>query len=114
MDASKARTLLQAERAEVATLLGQTEQSAKIADQASDIPEDFGDAGLPLTEELDEQAVAGELRERLDAIDRALGRIDAGTYGRSVRSGEPIPDARLEADPAAELTIEEARAAARR
>jgi DnaK suppressor protein len=36
-----------------------------------------------------------------------------GTYGRSVRSGEPIPDERLEADPAAELTISEARAAER-
>ena len=28
--------------------------------------------------------------------------------GRSVRSGAPIPDERLEADPAAELTVEEA------
>jgi RNA polymerase-binding transcription factor DksA len=27
----------------------------------------------------------------------------------SVRSGEPIPDERLEADPAAELTVEEQR-----
>ena len=40
-------------------------------------------------------------------------RLDDGTYGRSVRSGEPIPDERLEADPAAELTISEARAAER-
>jgi DnaK suppressor protein len=50
------------------------------------------------------------LRARLDAIDRALHRLDEGTYGRSTLSGEPIPDERLEADPAAELTIEEARA----
>jgi DnaK suppressor protein len=53
------------------------------------------------------------MRNRLDAIERALRRLDEGTYGRSVRSGEPIPDERLEADPAAELTIEEARAAER-
>jgi DnaK suppressor protein len=39
-----------------------------------------------------------------------MARLEAGTYGRSVRSGQPIPDERLEADPAAELTIEEARA----
>jgi len=32
-----------------------------------------------------------------------------GTFGRSVRSGAPIPDDRLEADPAAELTVEESR-----
>jgi RNA polymerase-binding transcription factor DksA len=30
-----------------------------------------------------------------------------GTYGYSIRSGLPIPKARLEADPAAELTLEE-------
>jgi DnaK suppressor protein len=111
MDESRARALLRAERAEVATLLRQTQDAVRIDDQASDIPEDFGDAGLPLTEEANDAAVAGRLRDRLDAIDRALARLEAGTYGRSVLSGRPIPDQRLEADPAAELTIEEARAA---
>ena len=71
---------------------------------------DEGDAALPLTENADDEAVAAELRDRLATIDRALGRIEAGTYGRSVLSGQPIPDERLEADPAAELTVEEARA----
>ena len=33
--------------------------------------------------------------------------LAAGTYGRSIWSNEPIPDERLEADPAAELTVEE-------
>ena len=113
MDEGRARAMLRAERAEVATLLRDTEEAARIDDQASDIPEDFGDAGLPLTEEANDEAVAGSLRERLDAIDRALARLDAGSYGRSVLSGKPIPDERLEADPAAELTIEEARAATR-
>lgn len=110
MDERKARELLRAERAEVATLLRDTEDAAKIADQASDIPEDYGDAGLPLTQEANDEAVAAQLRDRLGAIDRALARLEAGTYGRSVLSGKPIPDQRLEADPAAELTIEEARA----
>jgi len=111
MDESRARELLQAERAEVATLLRDTQEAARVDDQASDIPQDFGDAGQPLTAEANDEAVASQLRERLEAIDRALGRIEAGTYGRSVLSGKPIPDPRLEADPAAELTVEEARAA---
>ena len=34
--------------------------------------------------------------------------MEAGTYGLSVRSGQRIPDVRLEADPTAELTVEEA------
>jgi DnaK suppressor protein len=33
--------------------------------------------------------------------------LDDGTYGRSIRSGREIPDERLEADPAAELTVDE-------
>lgn len=110
MDESRARKLLRAERAEVATLLRETEDAAKVDDQASDIPEDFGDAGLPLTQEANDEAVAAQLRDRLGAIDRALARLEAGTYGRSVLSGKAIPDQRLEADPAAELTVEEARA----
>jgi DnaK suppressor protein len=110
MDESRARELLLAERAEVAALLrGVDEETA--ADLApADDPRDYGDAALPLTEQGDDEAVAADLQDRLDAIDRALARLEAGTYGRSVLSGQPIPDERLEADPAAELTIEEARA----
>lgn len=111
MDEDKARSLLQNERTEVAELLKGTQRAARIDDQATDVPGDFGDAGLPLTAEAEDQAVAGTLQDRLEVIDRALGRLDAGTYGRSVKSGQPIPDARLEADPAAELTVEEASAA---
>jgi DnaK suppressor protein len=110
MEESRALALLRAERAEVATLLRQTEESARIEEQAPDSPTDFGDAGLPLTEEATDEAIADQLKGRLDAIDRALARLEAGTYGRSVLSGEPIPDQRLEADPAAELTVEEAKA----
>lgn len=110
MDENRARALLRAERDEVATLLRETDEAATADDQATDIPRDYGDAGLPLTQEANDEAVAAQLRDRLGAIDRALARIEAGTYGRSVLSGKPIPDQRLEADPAAELTVEEARA----
>ena len=41
------------------------------------------------------------------ALERAEARLEAGTYGLSVESGEPIPDARLEARPTAERTVEE-------
>lgn len=110
MDESRARALLRAERAEVAALLRQTEDSVSTEQRVADTPGDYGDAGLPLTEEANEEAVAQQLKDRLAAIDRALARIEAGTYGRSVLSGRPIPEQRLEADPAAEVTVEEARA----
>jgi DnaK suppressor protein len=112
MDHDQARARLLAERAEVADLLADAESAGQQDRETED--EDavvyVSDAAQPLTEEGIDDAVADSMRERLAAIDRALRRLDDGTYGRSVRSGLPIPDDRLEADPAAELTIEEARA----
>ena len=108
MDETKARELLVAERAEVESLLKGAD-AASVADLERDGPGDTGDEAEELSAEAQDESVAGDLRDRLAVIDRALARLDAGTYGRSVRSGQPIPDARLEADPAAELTVEEAR-----
>jgi DnaK suppressor protein len=115
MDQDRARSLLMTERDEVRRLLKESEtagQYDRVAEVESEA-EDYADAALALTEEGEDDAIAGGMRDRLDAIERALQRLDDGTYGRSVRSGEPIPDERLEADPAAELTIDEARAAER-
>jgi RNA polymerase-binding transcription factor DksA len=58
-------------------------------------------------------AVDRLLRARWAALQRAEARLAAGNYGRSVRSGQPIPDERLEVDPLAELTVQEAAAAQR-
>jgi DnaK suppressor protein len=111
MDENRARSLLQAERAEVQSLLAGAEQAGQ-EDRESEDEEggvDSADPATSLTAEGMDDAIAVSMRDRLAAIDRALGRLDAGRYGRSVRSGVPIPDERLEADPAAELTVEEAR-----
>lgn len=70
---------------------------------------DAVDPSEGIAAQLGADAVAEGLRERLAAIERAEARLREGTYGRSVRSGLPIPDERLEADPAAELTLDEAR-----
>lgn len=42
-------------------------------------------------------------QKELAAIEAALERIEAGTFGRCVRCGEPISDARLAAVPHAAL-----------
>jgi DnaK suppressor protein len=115
MDQDRARTLLCTERDEVHGLLKDAEEAGR-QDRQSEVDGalgDVSDAAQPLTAEGMDDAIAESLRSRLDVIDRALHRLDDGTYGRSTLSGEPIPDERLEADPAAELTIEEARAAER-
>ena len=113
MDNEQARARLLAERAEVADLLRDTERAGQQDRETEDEVAETGDiedAALSLTEEGQDDSIAETLRERLAALDRALQRLDDGTYGRSVRSGLPIPEERLEADPAAELTVEEARA----
>jgi DnaK suppressor protein len=115
MDENRARSLLQAERAEVQSLLADSEQAGE-EDRESEDEEggvDSVDPATSLTAEGMDDAIAESMRGRLAAIDRALRRLDDGSYGRSVRSGVPIPDERLEADPAAELTVEEARQAER-
>lgn len=116
MDEARARAMLTSERDEVRSLLKDAE-SAVWQDRESETdegPRDAADSAQPLGAEGADEDIAGNLRDRLDAIERALRRLDEGTYGRSVRSGDPIPDERLEADPAAELTVEEARADQRR
>ena len=60
-----------------------------------------------------EESLEDDLRVQLAALERAEQRLEAGTYGLSIESGEPVPDERLEALPTAELTIEEERAAER-
>jgi len=48
--------------------------------------------------------------ERLDRVNRALKKIEEGTYGFSERSGKPIPRERLEAVPEALYTLSEEQA----
>jgi DnaK suppressor protein len=112
MDEDEARARLRAERADVQALLKETEAEGRQARVAEDEEGgvDISDRAQPLTAEIEIEAIIARLRDRLAALERAEQRLANGTYGRSIRSGLPIPDERLEADPAAELTIEEARA----
>jgi DnaK suppressor protein len=100
--------LLEAERRRVEELLGEERAEAAEAGESAGESGDIADPAEPLIDEGLDDAVAASLRDRLEAIARAEARLRDGTYGRSVRSGAPIPDERLEADPAAELTVEEA------
>ena len=108
MDEARARSLLHAERTRVQELLDATAAAGRDDRAAANEQGDHDDAAPGLTVQEADDAVADGLRERLAALDRADRRIAEGTYGLSIVSGTPSPDARLEADPAAELTVEEA------
>ena len=105
----QARDLLRAERLRTERLLADMDAAVSADLTAANQSGDMYDSAEPLTTEGADDSVKAELQRRLAAVDRAEQRLEAGTYGYSVRSGEPIPDERLEADPTAELTVEESR-----
>lgn len=110
MELERARTLLITERALVRQSLAGVGAAQAEDREAETDTGDEADPASSLEAQGVDDAVAAELCDRLGAIERALRRVEDGGYGRSVRSGAPIPDERLEADPAAELTVEEAEA----
>jgi DnaK suppressor protein len=111
MDEALARARLETERREVQQTLLETDAAGRQDRVAENETGDVADRAQPLAAEGVDDAIAAGLRGRLSTIERALRRLDANAYGRSIRSGVPIPDERLDADPAAELTVEEAAAA---
>jgi DnaK suppressor protein len=108
MDQDRARALLAGERARLQRLL----KAATGNPQAAELGDEVDDADRRNAEQTD-LAIDRLLRARWAALERAEARLAAGSYGRSVLSGQPIPDERLEADPLAELTVAEAAAAER-
>jgi DnaK suppressor protein len=108
MDETRVRKLLAEERHRIEVLLAESRHDAASDRSASAENGDIADPAERLTAEGIDDAVVSGLEARLAAIGRSEKRLEDGTYGRSVRSGLPIPDDRLAADPAAELTVEEA------
>jgi DnaK suppressor protein len=108
MDDSTAAALLLAEKTRVLDLLRDASVAGEDDREGATEPGDWDDPATSLTSEEQNDAVTEQLQERLAAIERAEQRLLDGTYGRSVRSGAMIPDERLEADPAADLTADEA------
>jgi len=104
MDAQHAGELLARERARIERALG---EFAPADTEAVTDPLEAADAGVEMLDEELSEAQAEVLRDQLAAIARAERRLAEGTYGVSVDSGEPIPDARLEAIPWAERTAAE-------
>ncbi len=105
MDSDRARQLLAAEREQVEQEIAATERDGP--EEGDDRREPGDQDSEALYQDEFDAGRAQKLKERLEAVERAEARLADGTYGLSVRSGEPIPDARLEANPTAELTVAE-------
>ena len=76
-------------------------------EEHGDEAEEFEDSAQDLAQEEVRQAQHDVDEHRVADIERALQKIDEGSYGLSDESGDPIPKARLEASPEAVLTVQE-------
>jgi DnaK suppressor protein len=77
----------------------------RLSDAVRDAGDDQADAGTKAFEREHELALTQNARDLLDQSERALTRIDAGTYGVCESCGEPIGKARLLAFPRATLCV---------
>jgi len=75
--------------------------------EISEGPQEFEETNIDFTETQQEQSIEVNEQALLTLVQAALKRIEDGTYGKSVVSGKPIPEKRLEVLPWADRTVEE-------
>jgi DnaK suppressor protein len=113
------RERLVAEREELQTQLTTIEEES-FANSQSDISgevsfdEENADAGTFTFERERDLSIENNVRDLLGKVDRALARMDEGTYGRCSRCGKPIEKPRLKALPYVDLCLKDAQAQSRR
>jgi DnaK suppressor protein len=105
VDPNHARDLLARERRRVEESLARLRHEPD--EELSHLDQHPADEATELFEEERDEGIAERVQDELAAIERAEKRLEQGTYGTSVESGEPIPEARLEAIPWAERTEQE-------
>jgi DnaK suppressor protein len=107
IDEALARELLGRERGRIESALADRRRLRRGEVEEIDAATDPADDAQTVTDEEVDDALIQQLRAELEAVERAERRLEDGTYGLSVESGEPIPAERLETIPWAERTAEE-------
>jgi DnaK suppressor protein len=104
---SALRDQLAAEVAALRTDIGRAEAdvASRLGDAVGDAGDDQADVGAKTFEREHELALTHNARELLAQNERAIARIEAGTYGTCESCGEAIGKARLQAFPRATLCV---------
>jgi RNA polymerase-binding transcription factor len=105
MEPDHARELLARQRQRIEEAL--TRLKPEPDQELTHLDQHPADEGTEVFEAERDEGLADQLQEELAAIERAERRLEEGTYGISVESGEKIPDERLELVPWAERTAQE-------
>lgn len=107
-ETEKIRVALSARQGELRTEYASTVselaelQRDRLTDSAGD---DQADTGTKTFEREQEISLANGILERMTQVERALERLDEGSYGWCERCGDPIPVERLAAFPSATLCV---------
>jgi DnaK suppressor protein len=72
--------------------------------------EEYADAGTATFERERDLSLVNNVRDLIQRIDKALAKIDEGTYGRCDRCGKPIEKVRIKALPYANLCLKDKQA----
>jgi DnaK suppressor protein len=113
------RERLQTERVELEEQLTTIETESFATSQSEmsgevSFDEENADAGTFTFERERDLSIENNVRDLLAKIDRALTRMDEGSYGICSRCGKPIEKARLKALPYVDLCLKDAQAQSRR
>ena len=106
---AKQKERLQSLREELLRIMRAAEEDERTrTEQDADFTEhDAGDMSRDIFDREVDATIVEQVEQRLAIVERALQKIEEGTYGLSDVSGEPIPRGRLEAVPEAIRTVEE-------
>jgi DnaK suppressor protein len=109
------RRRLEEEREELRRQAAEIEESSLGTPQSEltgevSFDEEYADAGTATFERERDLSLSNNIKDLGDKIERALERIDEGTYGLCERCGKPIEKARIKALPYASLCIKDKQA----
>ncbi|MFC7258325.1 TraR/DksA family transcriptional regulator [Streptomyces lutosisoli] len=107
-EVEEARAELQSEALRLSTEISSSEERLVdlMRDSGDGAGDDQADTGTKNITREHEMALAANAREMLEQTERALERLDAGTYGLCENCGNPIGKARMQAFPRATLCVE--------
>ena len=105
-DLEKFRKRLLAMRAQITNQVREASEDVKSVDEVKGYSQHQADEGTDDFNRTISLSVSSKEQGVLRQIDRALEKIDDGTYGVCDVTGKPIPVKRLEAVPYASMTVE--------
>jgi RNA polymerase-binding transcription factor len=104
MDLDAVRRELEARRAGASERVAELAKAPELG-EAQGFGKRIGDGTTEAISRLTDIGVGRTLEAGLERTDRALAKLDDGTYGVCDRCGQPIPERRLEAMPDSVLCV---------